>query len=231
MTSHTLYHTKPEYLWCHIHFRHDIRPPVSNIAPTVFLSTQPLPWYHTHFWMTSHPASVWHHMHYIEHHIQSLCHHSTVHMTSKHLYMKPHPECRETYTLYMRHHSHYLCPHTQSIDNITPTLCKTSHSPYVWHHLPYTRHHILNLWPQNTVFKSSHPLHLTLYPLYLCHYIHCLDDMHQLYFWDHFRYNLPHHIQCIWHDSNWICAITPTRSEISHPLQVWQHTHYMYNII
>ena len=129
--------------------------------------------------MTSHPASVWHHMHYIELHIQSLCHYSTVLMTSQPLYMKPHPVCRATYTLYMRHHSHSLCPHTQSIDNITPTLCMTSHSPYVWHRLPYTRHHILTLWPQTTVSMSSHPLYLTWCPL-------CVDvPSHPLYWWYH----------------------------------------------
>ena len=131
MTMHPLYHTKPQYLLCHIHFSHDITPPVSDIAPTVSLSSQPLHWYHTHFLITSHPASVWHHMHYIELHIQSLYHYSTVLTTSQPLYMKPHPVCRATYTLYMRHHSNSLCPHTQSIDNITPTLCMTSHSPYV----------------------------------------------------------------------------------------------------
>ena len=54
MTSHPLYHTKPQYLWCHIHFSHDIIPPVSDIAPAVSLSSQPLLWYRTHFWMTSH---------------------------------------------------------------------------------------------------------------------------------------------------------------------------------
>ena len=179
MTSHTLYHSKPQYLLCHIHFRHDITPPVSDIAPTVSLSSQPLHWYHTHFLMTSHPASVWHHMHYIELHIQSLSHHNTLLMTSQPLYVKPHPVCTATYPLYMRHHSHFLCPHTQSIDNITPTLCMTSHSPYVWHRLPYTRHHILNLWPQTTVFSSSHPLYLTSCPL-------CVDvSSHPLYWWYH----------------------------------------------
>ena len=65
MTSRTLYYPKPQYLWCHIHFRHDITPPVSDIASTVSLISQPLHWYHTHFWMTSHPPSVWHLMHYI----------------------------------------------------------------------------------------------------------------------------------------------------------------------
>ena len=64
-TSHPLYHTKSQYLWHHIHFRHDITPTVPDITPTVSLSSQPLHWYHTHFCMTSNPLYVWHHMHYI----------------------------------------------------------------------------------------------------------------------------------------------------------------------
>ena len=205
MSPHSAYVWHP--LHCRWHRIHSITPnnaiydvtstsritstPVSDIAPTVSLSSKPLHWYHTHFWMTSHPPSLWHHMHFIEHHIQSLCHHSTALMTSQPLYMKQHPVCRATYTmymkqhpvcratypLYMRHHSLYLCPHTQSIDNITPTLCMTSHSPYVWHCLPNTRYHILTLWLQTTVFMSSHKLYLTSCPLYLCHHIHCIDDI------------------------------------------------------
>ena len=65
VTSHHLYHTKQQTLWLHIHFRPDITPPVSDITPTLSLSSQTLHWYHTHFWMTSHPLYVWHHMHYI----------------------------------------------------------------------------------------------------------------------------------------------------------------------
>ena len=65
MTSHPLYHTKPQYLLCHIHFNHYITPPVSDSAPTVSWSSQPLHWCHAHFWMTSHPPSVLHHMRYI----------------------------------------------------------------------------------------------------------------------------------------------------------------------
>ena len=63
--SHPLYHTKPQSLWLHIHFRQDITPSVSDIAPTVSLSSQPLHCYNTHFCMTSHALYVWHHMHYI----------------------------------------------------------------------------------------------------------------------------------------------------------------------
>ena len=113
----------------------------------------------------------------IEHHIHSLCHHSTVLMTSQPLTMKPHPVCRATYTLYMRHHSHYLCPHTHCTDNITCILGMTTHSPYMWHRFHYARHHILTLSPQTTVFMSSQPLYLTSCPLYLCHHIHCIDDI------------------------------------------------------
>ena len=65
MTSHPFYHTKPHYLWRHIHFRHDITPTLSDIAPTVSMSSQPLNRYHTHFCMTSHPLYVWYHMHCI----------------------------------------------------------------------------------------------------------------------------------------------------------------------
>ena len=65
MTSHPLYHTKPQYLWCHTHFRHDNTAPVSDIAPTLSVSSHRLHWHLTHFCMTSHPPSMWHHMHYI----------------------------------------------------------------------------------------------------------------------------------------------------------------------
>ena len=43
-TSHPLHHTKLQSLWLHIHFNHDITSPVSDIAPTVSLSSQPLHW-------------------------------------------------------------------------------------------------------------------------------------------------------------------------------------------
>ena len=113
----------------------------------------------------------------IEHHIQSLCHHTTLLMTSQPLYTKAHPVCMATYTLHMRHHSHYLCPHTHCIDNITCILGMTSHSPYLWHRFHYGIHHILTLCAQSPVFMSSQPLYLTSCPLYLCHHIHCIDDI------------------------------------------------------
>ena len=191
MTPHSAYVWHP--LHCRWHRIHFITPNhcIYDVTSTSGMTPHPLyetlhplhlchhnlHWYHTHFCMTSHPASVWHHMHYIELYIQSLCHHSTLLMTSQPLYMKPHPEYRATYTLYMRHHSHHLCPHPQSIDNITPTLCMTSHSPYVWHRLPYTRHYILTLWPQTTVFMyHTHYIWHRVHSVWMCHHIHCIAD-------------------------------------------------------
>ena len=41
MISHPLYHTKRQFLWGPIHFRHDITPTVSDTTPYVSLSSQP----------------------------------------------------------------------------------------------------------------------------------------------------------------------------------------------
>ena len=65
MTTHPLYHTKPQYLWCHIYFRHYNSAPVSDIAPIVSMSSQCLHWRLTIFCMTSNIPSLWHHMNYI----------------------------------------------------------------------------------------------------------------------------------------------------------------------
>ena len=65
MKTHPLYHTKPQYLWCHFHYRHDNTAPVSDITPTGSMSSHHLHWHLTHFCMTSHPSSAWHQMNYI----------------------------------------------------------------------------------------------------------------------------------------------------------------------
>ena len=110
MTSHPFYHTKQQYLWCHIHFRHDITPHVWDSAPTVSLSSQLLHWYHTHFWTTSHHILcdiictitnpyiftllyLWHHNLYIWYHIQ-----------------------------YVGQHTHYTSDITATIWVLTPTV-------------------------------------------------------------------------------------------------------------
>ena len=97
MTTHTLYHTKPQYLWCHIHFRHDNTASVSDIAPTVSMSSDHLHWHLTHLGMTSHQPSVWHHMKYIYN-------------------ITPNPSVITL--LFLWHHSLYIWNHIQYEGNI-----------------------------------------------------------------------------------------------------------------
>ena len=108
---------------------------------------------------------------------------------------------RAIYTLNMSNHNHYLCHLTHCIDNITPTLFMTSHWPYVWHCLHYTRHHSLAFCPQTTILRTSHPLYWTLCPLYFCHHTSSIDD------------------------------ITATICMISHPVYVRHSVHYIYDIV
>ena len=65
MTTHPLYHSNPQYLWYHIHFRQDNPATVSDITPNVSMSSHHLHWHLTHFCITSHPPSVWYHMNYM----------------------------------------------------------------------------------------------------------------------------------------------------------------------
>ena len=141
-------------------------------------------------------------------------------MTSQPLYMKPHPICRATYTLYMRHHNRYLCPHTHCIDNITPTLCMTSHSPYVCHRC--------TIQGITSSLYDLKPPCLYHHTNYIWHRVHCICVItstifmisHQLYFWDHIRYNSRHHIHCIRHDSH---CMTPQ------PLHSWDQIPYIWH--
>ena len=154
--------------------------------------------------MTSHPPSVWHHMHYIEHLIQSLCHHTTVLMTSQPLYMKPHSVCRATYTLYMWHHSHSLWYHT--------TLWH-SHTLYSCHHTQDTCHHIHCSW---VITYSVLIIEHLQYVWYQTHHMYDIiwilcDIKNTLY--DITRLYSSHHIHSI-HD------ITPTIYETTYTLLV-----------
>ena len=138
-------------------------------------------------------------------------------MTSHTLYMTSHTWQYKRYICHLTHYIlHYiLCPHTQSIDNITPTLCMTSHSPYVWQLLPYTSHHFLTLWHQTTMFMSSQPLHLTLFPL-------CVDvSSHPLYWW--------YHTNCISEiTSAMVHNIISIVYDMTHT--VWHHNHCFHGI-
>ena len=196
MTPHSGYVRHP--LHCRWHHIHSITPnhSIYNVTSTSGMISHaryqilhPLYLCHHNLSADITPSFEWHHTHLLCDIICTIYNVTTspyvitlLYLWHQNLYIWNHIRRLATYTLYMRHHSHYLCPHTHFIDNITPTLCMTSHSPYVWHRLHYTGHHILTLWPQTTVFMLSHQQYLTVCPLYLCHHIHCINDITQTLF-------------------------------------------------
>ena len=120
VTLRTLYHPKPHYLWCHIHFRHDITSPVSDIAPTVFfLSVYQL--YHNNF------------LYDITH---NLCMTSqSVGMTSHEHFMTSHPIVMTSQRVYFWHH--------KNIYIISTLLLSRKHNNYTCHLTHYIWHHSL----------------------------------------------------------------------------------------
>ena len=130
-------------------------PLLYDIIPTIWMTTYALYITSSQFLMSSHyctyaiTASIYESTSCMEGHIY------TIHVTSQPL----------------------ICAITLTLLTTSLTLCMTSHSDNVWHLLHYTRHHISALWPQTTVFMSSHPLYWTSCLLYLCHHIHCIDDI------------------------------------------------------
>ena len=158
---------------------------------------------------------------------------------------------RATYTLNIWHHSHYLCHDTHCIDNITPTLFMTSHSPYVslfalyktsHPHFLTSNQHFEDITPTildivSTVSVSSHQL----YRWYHSHYMYDItssicETFCTLYLW-HRTHSVWHHNPVCWlHHTrpmyDIICTTedvtsTPSHQAIifdtSHPLQAWHH--------
>ena len=81
------------------------------------------------------------------------------------------------FTHYIWHQSHCISVVTPSVLMTSQQVCKSSHLAYVLHDTHSTWNHIDNLWYQCSVFTTSQPLTLTSYPSYLCHHIHCIDDI------------------------------------------------------
>ena len=79
-------------------------------------------------WMTSQPLYVWHYMHYICHHINSLGHHTTLYMPQVH-YIWPHV------SVYVSSHPNYQWYHRQYIYDITSSITVTSYPLYLWHNI------------------------------------------------------------------------------------------------
>ena len=81
---------------------------------------------------------------------------------------------------------------------------------------------------------TSHPLYLTWYPLYLCHHIHCIDDItatqflrcHPLYMTTSYPFYMTSQPLNVCHHTNSFNDITPFSCRTSNPLYVKNHTLY-----
>ena len=103
-----------------------------------------------------------------------------------------------------------------------------SHSPYVWHVLHYTRHNVLTLWHQATIFMKPHSLYLTSYILYVCHHTHCLGFIaptkflrsHPLYMMTSYPMYMTSQPLNVCHHTHSFNGITHFVFRTSHPLCV-----------
>ena len=82
----------------------------------------------------------------------------TVFMTSLPLYLKWHPP--------------FLCHHNDSTDVFRPTVCMTSHRPYVCHLMHSTQCLIHSLWFHTILVITLHPLHSWHHTTYIWHHTH-----------------------------------------------------------
>ena len=79
---------------------------------------------------------------------------------------------------------------------------------------------------------TSHPLYLTWYPLYLCHHIHCFDDIratqflrsHLLYMMTSYPFYTTSQPLNVCHHNNSFNDRTPFACRTSNPLYVKYHT-------
>ena len=81
---------------------------------------------------------------------------------------------------------------------------------------------------------TSHPLYLTWYPLYLCHHIHCVDDItptqflrsHPVYMTTSYPFYMTSQSLNVCHHTNSFNDITPFVCGTSNPLYVKYHALY-----
>ena len=84
------------------------------------------------------------------------------------------------------------------------------------------------------MFTTSHPLYLTLYPLYLCHLIACIDDItpteflrsHPVYMTTSYPLYMTSQRLNVCHHTHSFNNITPFVCRTSHPLYVYHLMHY-----
>ena len=127
-TSYPLYHSKPQSLWLHIHFRHDITP--------TYQTSHQLYFGHHMLSIDITPTFVWPHTHYICDIICTIYNNISTAYIITLFYLWQHNLDIWNHICYAVQNIHYpcditvtsLCHHTHFIESITPTLCITSHS-------------------------------------------------------------------------------------------------------
>ena len=196
MTPHSAYVRHPLHCrWHDIHpitTNHGIYDVTSNsgmISRPLYQTLQPLYLCHHNLSADITPSFEWHHTHLLCDIICTIYNVTSSPYVITLLYLWHHNLYMWNHIQYVGQHIHYTWDITATICVLTPTVYTTSHPLFVWHHTLHmcgivctTRHHFLTLLPQTTVFMSSHQLYLTLCPLYLCHHIHCINDITQTWF-------------------------------------------------
>ena len=124
--------------------------------------------------MITQPQYVWHDMNYIWHHIHSIWYHSTLwhhtHYThplywiSCPLYLWHHTNsinditatiCMISYPVYVRHSVHYIYDIIHTMYEITTLFVDYTNSAYVWHHLRYRSRHIHSITPSQNLYDFT----------------------------------------------------------------------------
>ena len=160
-TAHPLYHIKLQSLRFHIHFRHDITLPVSDMHPL----------YLCHHTLSTDitPTFVWKHTHYMYYIICTIYNIistdyviTLLYLWQQNLDIWTTPVCSSKYTLSMWHHSH------SSV---------SSHSLFVWHHTHNILHHIDVVSVTTSPVLIPHQLYFWDLILYMWrHHIHCIQQ-------------------------------------------------------
>ena len=113
--------------------------------------------------------------------------------------------------LYLKCYPPFLCHHNDSTDVLRPTVCMTSHRPYVCHLMHSTQCLIHSLWFHTILVITLHPLH---------------SGHHTPYIWYHTHGNT-NVISAIWPT---ISNTTSTLSVSSNPGYHLNHTHSLDDI-
>ena len=137
--------------------------------------------------------------------------------------------CMTSHTLYVWHHIQYACYHNNCLGHYTP-LCITSHPVYLWHRIQYVRYNHTAFMTTQRLYRTSLPSYLTSPPLYLCHHT---DGTHICINVLLYQW---HHSKCVSHRSWHTYNIIPNLHPITFTLYdindhvLWHHIHGIHDI-